>query len=56
MTLSGEKYISYFSNRSNTASWYVVQIQRHKHRYQKAFSDLSEAIIVRDKILQLHIT
>jgi len=53
MTLSGHKYISYMSNRSNTSSWYVVQIQRNKFRYQKSSADLDEAIRIRDCILAM---
>ena len=53
MTLSGHKYISYHANRSNTSSWYVVQIQRNSFRYQKASSDLQEAIKIRDNTLAL---
>lgn len=53
MTLSGHKYISYHANRSNTSSWYVVQIQRNKFRYQKASSELEEAIRIRDCILAM---
>lgn len=53
MTLSGHKYISFHANASNTCSWYVVQIQRNSFRYQKASSDLQEAIKIRDKTLAL---
>lgn len=53
MTLSGHKYISFMSNRSNTSSWYVVQIQRNRFRYQKSSSDLDEAIKIRDNTLAL---
>ena len=41
------------SNRSNTSSWYVIQIQRNKFRYQKSLSDLDEAIRIRDCILAM---
>ena len=54
MTLSGEKYISFMKNRSGTSSWYVVQIQRNKKRYQKSSPCLSEAIKYRDKILAIY--
>ena len=53
MTLSGYKYISFHANASNTSHWYVVQIQRNSFRYQKASSDLQEAIKIRDKTLAL---
>tara|TARA_R110000822_G_scaffold634_2_gene2828 strand:- start:989 stop:1132 length:144 start_codon:yes stop_codon:yes gene_type:complete len=41
------------SNRSNTSSWYVVQIQRNGFRYQKSSADLDEAIKIRDNTLAL---
>ena len=53
MTLSGHKYISYHANASNTSHWYVVQIQRNSFRYQKASSELDDAIRIRDCILAM---